>query len=246
MANAFTFAPYFLLFRNISALEYAELDACERGEYKPLADLDDREKSAWMDSIRLDKPWEGREEFFQTHWQRLNALVRNPWLQADTLVKNLQAYAAEGVTYVEYQIGDGPYEGPDGELIDAAQAFDILRKTLARKDVQDLGVTDVLVGHSERRHVIGEGDDLLNRKALAALDAGLNVTFCIGETLEQREAGLTDDFVAGQVTAALVGVDSASGACCAFAYEPIWAIGTLGAVVPLIRTVPPMSSSSHS
>jgi len=139
--NAFARAPYLLLFRNISALEYAELDECEKGEYKRLADLDDREKSAWMNSIRLDKPWEGRDEFFQTHWQRLNALTRNPWLQAETLVKNLQAYAAEGMVYVEYQIGAGAYEGPDGETIDTTQAFDILRETLARKDVRDLGVT---------------------------------------------------------------------------------------------------------
>ena len=139
--NAFSSAPYFLLFRNISALEYAELDECEKGEYKPLADLDDREKAAWMNSIRLDKPWEGRDEFFQTHWQRLNALGRNPWLQAETLVKNLQAYAEEGVAYVEYQIGAGPYEGPNGEIIDGPQSFDILRETLARKEVRDLGVT---------------------------------------------------------------------------------------------------------
>jgi adenosine deaminase CECR1 len=139
--NAFARAPYMLLFRNISALEYAQLDECEKGEYKPLADLDDREKSAWMNSIRLDKPHEGREEFFQTHWQRLNALTRNPWLQAEALVKNLEAYAAEGMVYVEYQIGASSYEGPDGEAIDATQAFDILRETLARKDVQDLGVT---------------------------------------------------------------------------------------------------------
>ncbi len=139
--NAFSFAPYLLLFRNISSLEYAALDECEKGEYKRLADLDERERSGWMNSIRLDKPYEGREEFFSTHWQRLNALLRNPWLQAETLVKNLQAYAAEGMVYVEYQIPDGPYEGPDGELIEAPQAFDILRETLARKDVRDLGVT---------------------------------------------------------------------------------------------------------
>jgi len=139
--NVFTAPPIFLLFRNISALEYAQLDACEKGEYKRLADLDDREKSAWMNSIRLDKPWEGRDEFFQTHWQRLNALTRNPWLQAETLVKNMQAYAAEGMAYVEYQIGASSYEGPNGETIDATQAFDILRETVARKDVRDLGVT---------------------------------------------------------------------------------------------------------
>ena len=139
--NAFARAPYFLLFRNISSVEYAQLDECEKGEYKRLADLDDREKAAWMNSIRLDKPWESRDEFFQTHWQRLNALTDNPWLQAEMLVKNLQAYAAEGMVYVEYQIGGGGYEAPDGEPIDTLQAFDILRATLARKDVRDLGVT---------------------------------------------------------------------------------------------------------
>jgi adenosine deaminase CECR1 len=94
-----------------------------------------------MNSVRLDKPWEGRDEFFQTHWQRLNALTNNPWLQAETLVKNLQAYAAEGVVYVEYQIGGGGYVGPNGEIIETEQAFDILREALARKDVRDLGVT---------------------------------------------------------------------------------------------------------
>jgi adenosine deaminase CECR1 len=56
-------------------------------------------------------------------------------------VKNLEAYAAEGMVYVEYQISDAPYEGPDGEPIYAPQALDILRETLARKDVQALGVT---------------------------------------------------------------------------------------------------------
>ena len=138
--NAFR-APYFLMFRNISAQEYTGLDDCEKGEYKPLADLDEREKAGWMDSIRLDKPYEGRDEFFQTHWQRLNALTRNPWLQSEMLVKNLEAYAAEGMVYVEYQIGASSYEGSGGEAIEATRAFDILRETLARKDVRDLGVT---------------------------------------------------------------------------------------------------------
>ena len=134
-------ANYFLLFRNISALEYAGLDECEKSEHKRLADLDDREKSAWMNSIRLDKPYEGRDEFFETHWQRLNALTRNPWLQAETMVRNMQAYADEGMSYVEYQIGGSSYEGPDGASISASEAFDILREALARKDVRDLGVT---------------------------------------------------------------------------------------------------------
>jgi triosephosphate isomerase len=92
--------------------------------------------------------------------------------------------------------------------------------------LQDLGVTDVLVGHSERRHVIGEGDDLLNRKALAALDAGLNVTFCIGETLEQREAGETDAVNERQLSLGLKGVTADRTPQLTIAYEPVWAIGT--------------------
>src|SRR5210317_360884 len=122
--NAFARAPYLLLFRNISALEYAQLDACEKGEYKRLADLDDREKSAWMNSIRLDKPHEGRDEFFQTHWQRLNALTRNPWLQAETLVRNMQAFGAEGVRYLELQVATHGHEDADGNPVTPEQALD--------------------------------------------------------------------------------------------------------------------------
>ena len=118
------------------------LDECEKGEHKRLADLDDREKAAWMNSIRLDKPYEGRDEFFQTHWQRLNALNRNPWLQAETMVKNMQAYAEEGMSYVEYQTGGGSVRGSgrrDHRV--RQQGINILREALARKDVRDLGVT---------------------------------------------------------------------------------------------------------
>ncbi|MDH4071541.1 MAG: adenosine deaminase [Gammaproteobacteria bacterium] len=134
-------APYYLMFRNITALDYARLDDCEKGEYKRLEDLDEREKAAWMDGLRLDKPHEGRDEFFQTHWQRLNALYLNPHLQAETAAINLKAYAEESVAYVEYQIAGGPYVGPDGNIVSPNDAFEILRQRLAQKDVRDTGVT---------------------------------------------------------------------------------------------------------
>jgi len=139
--NEFGGAPYYLMFRNITARDYAALDECEKGEYKRLEDLDEREKAAWMDGLRLDKDYEGRDEFFQTHWQRLNALYLNPYLQAETAAVNLKAYAAENVAYVEYQIAGGPYVGPDGNLMPANEAFEILRQRLAQKDVSDTGVT---------------------------------------------------------------------------------------------------------
>jgi adenosine deaminase CECR1 len=139
--NAFGMDPYFLMFRNITALDHARLDDCEKGEYKHLAELNEREKAGWLNSVRLDKPYEGRTEFFETHWQRLNALVHNPWLQAETMYWNMQAFGEEGLTYAEFQISTGPYIGPDGEQISANVAFDILRERLAQRDSRDTGVT---------------------------------------------------------------------------------------------------------
>ncbi|MFP4144423.1 MAG: triose-phosphate isomerase [Phycisphaeraceae bacterium] len=92
--------------------------------------------------------------------------------------------------------------------------------------VKDAGCQWVLVGHSERRHVIGESDVLLNKKVLAALEAGLKVNFCIGETLEQREAGQTDAINAGQLSYGLAGVTAEQMKDIVIAYEPVWAIGT--------------------
>lgn len=90
----------------------------------------------------------------------------------------------------------------------------------------DLNVAIVLCGHSERRHVIGESDDIVNLKAQAALDAGLWVTLCIGETIEQREAGETEQVNVRQLTAGLDGVPIEQMRQVVIAYEPVWAIGT--------------------
>ena len=83
-----------------------------------------------------------------------------------------------------------------------------------------------LVGHSERRHVIGEDDGLISLKAKAALDAGLHVILCIGETLEQREAGETDAVNEGQLRAGLAPITAEEMNRVVIAYEPVWAIGT--------------------
>jgi len=139
--NAFSVAPYLLLFRNIVASEYETLNACEKGEYKALRDLDDREKSAWLNSVRLDKPFEGRDEFFQTHWQRLNVLVRNPWIQAEIMYKNMQAFGEEGLSYVEFQVSVGGYQLPDGSLLTSDFVADVLRERLKQKDAIATGVT---------------------------------------------------------------------------------------------------------
>ena len=90
----------------------------------------------------------------------------------------------------------------------------------------DCGVNAVLIGHSERRHVIGERDDLINKKTRAALEAGLTAVLCIGETLDQREKGETDAVNERQLKAGLEGVSKAQMASVVVAYEPVWAIGT--------------------
>jgi triosephosphate isomerase len=92
--------------------------------------------------------------------------------------------------------------------------------------LKDLGVKYVIVGHSERRQYFGETDVTVNKKVLAALEAGLHPIICVGESLEQREMGITMELVAMQVKAALSGVSADKVRKCVIAYEPIWAIGT--------------------
>ena len=89
-----------------------------------------------------------------------------------------------------------------------------------------LNVTYVITGHSERRELFGETDEMVNTKAKAILKWGMTPIICCGETLDEREAGGTDDKVAGQVRAALAGLKPEQVAGLVIAYEPIWAIGT--------------------
>ena len=90
----------------------------------------------------------------------------------------------------------------------------------------DAGCKYVIIGHSERRHGLGETDDLLNKKAKAALAAGLSVIFCVGELLAEREANQTEAVLDRQLSAGLTGLTAEPMANLVIAYEPVWAIGT--------------------
>jgi triosephosphate isomerase len=93
------------------------------------------------------------------------------------------------------------------------------------------GICDyVIIGHSERRQMFAETDESVNLKIKAAQAAGLRPIMCVGETLEQREAGQASDFISGQVRAGLEGITDANGLV--VAYEPIWAIGTGQSATP--------------
>ena len=111
--------------------------------------------------------------------------------------------------------------------------------------LKDLGVKYVIIGHSERRQYYNETDFTVNKKVKAALKAGLHPIVCVGESLEQRELGVTMDLISYQVKAALSGVSAEDMRHVIIAYEPIWAIGTgktataeqAGEVCEAIRTV---------
>ena len=92
--------------------------------------------------------------------------------------------------------------------------------------LKEVGVKYVIIGHSERREYYNETDFAVNKKVKAALAAGLHPIVCVGESLEQRELGVTSELISYQVKCALAGLDAAQVRKIVIAYEPLWAIGT--------------------
>jgi len=92
--------------------------------------------------------------------------------------------------------------------------------------LKEMGVGYVILGHSERRQYFGETDEMVNQKVKKALETGIVPILCCGETLEQREAGITIEWVRIQIKCALAGVSAEDAKKVIVAYEPIWAIGT--------------------
>ena len=127
------------------------------------------------------------------------------------------------VTAVEKTKGTNIHVGAENVHFEKSGAF---TGEISADMLVDLGVEYVIVGHSERRQYFAETDQTVNKRALAALNAGLKVIICVGESLEQRETGITDEWIALQVKSALYGVSADKLRRCIIAYEPIWAIGT--------------------
>lgn len=97
---------------------------------------------------------------------------------------------------------------------------------ISPKMLKEIGTEYVIIGHSERRQYYAETDESVNKKIKAALNHELKPIVCVGETLEQREAGITKDFVTTQVKNAFEGLEKEDAKKIIIAYEPIWAIGT--------------------
>lgn len=143
--NAFGFNPPTLAFINITSNTYNQLSICEKQNYTELSLLTAQEKKAWQESLWLDKSFEGRDEFFQAHWQRLNELTNNPYIAAELLVRNMQEFSAEGVIYLETQFNVTGFTTPNGESKTQQQALDILKQRLAKDDAKNTGVTVKLI-----------------------------------------------------------------------------------------------------
>ena len=92
--------------------------------------------------------------------------------------------------------------------------------------LKDVGCTHVLCGHSERRHVLGESDELVGKKVTAAISGGLLPILCVGELLDERDAGQTEAVVARHMKTGLAGLSREKMSAVTIAYEPVWAIGT--------------------
>jgi adenosine deaminase CECR1 len=129
-----------LLFKDIEANTYRKLDTCGQSEFKRIKDLDPREKQAWLDSMRLDQPYEGRDEFFEANWARIGGLLQNPYLICDILLRNMQAFGAEGVVYLETQQGAEGALKPDGSPYSVDEVVAIYRAFLASPAAKATGV----------------------------------------------------------------------------------------------------------
>lgn len=133
-------AKALLLFKDIQASTYATLDTCAKSEFKRLEDLNPTEKQAWLDSMRLDRSYEGRDEFFEAIWDRINDLLKNPYLICDILLRNMQAFGAEGVVYLETQQGAEGAVKADGSPYTVDEVIGIYRGFLASPAARATGV----------------------------------------------------------------------------------------------------------
>ena len=128
-----------LLFKNIQGYSYAKLGDCEKSEFKRLQDLTAAEKTGWLNSLRLDEKYEGRDEFFDAIWERIDALLQNPYIIGDIL-RNMQAFGKEGVVYLETQQGVEGALKADGSPYTTDEVANIFRSVLASPQAKATGV----------------------------------------------------------------------------------------------------------
>jgi len=146
------------------------------------------------------------------------------WLSAGPLDPNCEVVVGVPGCYLEHVVGKVPASVGVAAQNCYKAASGAFTGELAPAMIQDCGAHWVILGHSERRNVFGETDELIGEKVAFALNSGLKVIPCIGEKLEEREAGTTNDVCFKQLAAIAKNVSDWSRVV--IAYEPVWAIGT--------------------
>lgn len=127
-------------YRTIRKRTYDQLGAAVRAEYAPLTELTATERTAWLNSLRLDAPGEGREEFFSGIVPRKGEIGRNLPVRLELLAEDLKALAAEGVRYAEIQLGADAFVANDGRPIPVDEAVAAIRRRLAQNDIAATGI----------------------------------------------------------------------------------------------------------
>lgn len=134
-------AEPFLRWATVPKFRVTALSECAQKEWEPLRAMSPATKQQWLDAMRLDKPGEGRNEFFDVIVNRVVGMVRDPDTLADAIALYLRRYGREGILYVESQTGMNPTVDHSGRPVTREQVADKLRAMLARPDVQAAGVT---------------------------------------------------------------------------------------------------------
>lgn len=132
--------PYLLMFVTLQESNWKKLPTCEQEEYVRISSLTPDQKEGWLNSIKLDKSYEGRAEFFETHWQRLQDLAANPWLRSEIIARNFKAFSDEGLMYLEPQVSAMGYIDAQGSGITPAEVATIFESRLVEQDIRDLGL----------------------------------------------------------------------------------------------------------
>ncbi len=130
-----------ILFKTIQKSAYDALPESLRADYEPLDKLDDAARGQWLSSIVLDKPGEGRDEFFEVMWPRLSGLYHDVNIVAELMVQNMKHFGAEGVRYIEAQAALYGFVDHDGNVITPEQAVAVYKERMSREDAKATGVT---------------------------------------------------------------------------------------------------------
>lgn len=166
------------------------------------------------------------------NWKMNKTMTEANTFVADIKSSDLSAFACDKMIFVPSYMLQSMKENLEGtDVVVGCQNMHQAESGAYTGEISALmlnsiGIKDILIGHSERRQYFNESDKIVNEKMHTAIKNELNITLCIGETLDEREGGIMENVLKTQVTKALEGVSEADVVKTIVAYEPVWAIGT--------------------